>query len=103
MQYFGGIEAGGTKFVCGAGTGPERLERVEFPTTTPAETLHRAVHFFRSRALENSLSAIGIASFGPVDLHLHSPTFGHITSTPKEHWRNVDIVGEIHRALDVPV
>jgi fructokinase len=96
---FGGIEAGGTKFICGIGSGPEDLHRIEFPTTATRETISRAIAFFR----EHTVAALGIACFGPVDLTKGSPTYGHITSTPKPAWRNFDIVGEMTRALDVPV
>jgi fructokinase len=98
---FGAIEAGGTKFVCAAGTGPQDLETVQFPTTTPAETLGRAVEFFQR--YRGDLRAVGIASFGPVDLHPDSLTYGHITSTPKSGWRDTDVVGCIGKSLGVPV
>ncbi len=101
MAIYGGIEAGGTKFVCGVGTSPGDLRRTTFPTTKPRETIGRAVEYFRSEAAE--LSAVGIASFGPVDLDPASPKYGFITSTPKPGWRDVDIAGEIGRALGVPV
>jgi fructokinase len=95
----GGIEAGGTKFVCAIGRGPGDLRaREEFPTTTPAETLARAAEFFRRRG---GVESIGIACFGPVDLHPGSPTYGFITSTPKEGWRNVDVVGAIRKGTGV--
>jgi fructokinase len=102
MSLFGAVEAGGTKFVCGIGTGPGDLETIQFPTTTPAATLDLAVAYFRERA-PKGLDAVGIASFGPIDLHRESPTYGYITSTPKEGWRNFDIAGTIGRALGVPV
>jgi fructokinase len=102
MHVFGGIEAGGTKFVCGIGTGPEDLEITQFATTSPAATIQTVVNFFRKRA-GDGLQAVGIASFGPVDLHPGSPTYGYITSTPKLEWRNFDIVGEVRKALDLPV
>ncbi|HCS55796.1 MAG TPA: fructokinase, partial [Planctomycetaceae bacterium] len=45
---YGGIEAGGTKFVCAVGSGPGEIEAIErFPTTTPEETLQRTIDFFR--------------------------------------------------------
>jgi len=44
-----------------------------------------------------ALQALGIASFGPVDLDTRSPTYGWITSTPKPGWRNTDIVGEARK------
>ena len=100
MARFGGIEAGGTKFVCGVGTGPDDLERIEFPTTNPTETLDAAIDFFRQQP---PVRSIGIACFGPIDLSPESPTFGYITSTPKTAWRNFDIAGEIKRALQLPV
>ncbi|HEV3196512.1 MAG TPA: ROK family protein [Bryobacteraceae bacterium] len=102
MSLFGAIEAGGTKFVCAIGTGPEDLETIQFPTTSPEATVQTAIAFFRERAGER-LKAVGIASFGPIDLHPESPSFGYITSTPKEGWRNFDFAGTIRRSLEVPV
>lgn len=102
MSLFGGIEAGGTKFVCGLGTGPEDLQITQFPTTLPGPTIERAIHWFREQG-GRRLQAIGIAAFGPLDLHPHSPTFGYITSTPKLAWRNSNFAGAIHEALGVPV
>lgn len=98
---FGAIEAGGTKFVCAVGTGPDDLEIVRIPTTTPAATLEAAVDFFRARRPE--IEAIGIASFGPVDLNPESWTYGYITSTPKAGWRNCDVAGAVRKGLGVPV
>jgi fructokinase len=105
QRLYGAIEAGGTKFVCVVGSGPGdvRLE-VRLPTTTPEQTLRETVAFFQSaEARFGRLAAIGIASFGPVDLHRESPTFGFITSTPKAGWANVNITGAIHDALRLPV
>ncbi len=102
---YGGVEAGGTKFVCVVGTGPEDIRaETRFPTTTPDETLRRALDFLRREQQRlGHLSAVGIGSFGPVDLHIGSATFGHITSTPKSGWSNVDIAGALRSALGVPV
>ena len=103
MPLWGGIEAGGTKFVCAVGTGPDDLRaEVRFPTTTPEETIGRAIQFFQQQRKE-PLTAIGIASFGPVDLNPDSPTFGYITDTPKPGWAHTDFAGRIRRALGVPV
>ena len=91
---FGAIEAGGTKFVCGVGTGPEDLETVQIPSTTPEETVGECIALLG----RHNLQAVGIASFGPVDLRT-----GHITSTPKAGWTDFDIAGTIGRALGVVV
>jgi fructokinase len=98
---FGAIEAGGTKFVCAIGTGPADIETVQIPTTTPAATIESALDFFRRRRGE--LEAVGIASFGPVDLNPDSWTYGYITSTPKAGWRNCDLAGPIRKRIGVPV
>jgi fructokinase len=103
MPLWGGIEAGGTKFVCAVGTGPDNLRaEVRFPTTTPEETIGQAIRFFQQQE-KGPLTAIGIASFGPVDLNPDSPTFGYITHTPKPDWAHTDFAGRIRRALGVPV
>jgi fructokinase len=101
-QFYGGIEAGGTKFVCAIGSGPDDVRaEVRFPTTTPGETIGQAIEFFRARQAD--VAAIGIASFGPVDLNPTSPTYGFITTTPKPGWAATDLNGAIGRALDLPL
>ncbi len=105
MSVYGGIEAGGTKFVCALGTGPDDLrEELRFPTTAPEECIGKSVAFFREAAAKHGgLAAVGIASFGPLDPAPASPTFGHITTTPKPGWAHTDLAGPIARALGVPV
>jgi fructokinase len=102
---WGGIEAGGTKFVCAVGTGPDDLRAVvRIPTTTPEATIAQTLAFFQEQTRQQGpLAALGIASFGPVELHPGSPTYGFITSTPKPGWRNADVAGPLRRALNVPV
>jgi fructokinase len=103
--FVGGIEAGGTKFVCAVGTGPDDIrDEIRYPTTTPAETILRAVDYFRdAQRRHGPLAAVGIASFGPVDPNPASPTFGYITSTPKPGWRDTEFAGVLRRELGVPV
>lgn len=104
MSLWGAIEAGGTKFVCAVGTGPEDWrEEVRFPTTTPEETIGQALDFFRKHHERQGLTAVGIGSFGPVDPDPSSPTFGFITTTPKPGWAQTDIVGVVQKELGVPV
>jgi fructokinase len=99
--YLGAIEAGGTKFVCAVGTPQgELIRETRIPTSSPAETLEQVVAFFRSHG--EALAAVGIASFGPVELNPSSPAYGFITSTPKVGWRNFDLRGAVRAALAVP-
>jgi fructokinase len=102
MTLFGGIEAGGTKFVCAVGGGPEDLrEEIRFPTTMPEETLGRAVEFFKAQP--EQVAAIGVGTFGPVDPNPKSPKFGYITTTPKPGWAQTDFVGTLREAFDLPI
>lgn len=99
MTCIGAIEAGGTKFVCGIGDEKGEIrESVSFPTTSPDETLGKAIAFFRGKGVE----AIGIGSFGPIDLRPGSPTYGHVTTTPKPGWANCDFLGTLRELFDVP-
>ncbi len=103
-KVYGGIEAGGTKFVCMVGNGPDEiLAEVRFPTTSFENTVQQTVEFFAPHIRNGALAAVGIGSFGPIDLDSHSPTYGYITTTPKPGWAQVDFYGEISRALHVPV
>jgi len=99
----GALEAGGSKFVCAVGTGPGdgMLARISFPTgDRPAELLSMVVDWLKDQeARHGRLRALGIASFGPVDLHPSSPRYGFITSTPKAGWRNADVAGRLRAAF----
>ena len=105
MDLYGGIEAGGTKFVCTVGSGPQDIRAtIKYPTAQPEETIRAAVEFFQSQQqIHGPLAAIGVAAFGPLDPHRDSPTYGYITSTPKPGWKNVDLVGALQKALPVPI
>lgn len=99
-MIFGALEAGGTKMVLAIGTEDGKiLEQVSIPTVTPKETIPKIIDYFKDK----DIAALGIASFGPVDLNRNSSTYGHITSTPKKDWVNYDIVGNIKKALNVPI
>ena len=100
MPCVGGIEAGGTKFVCAVGSCPNDIDVGEVPTTTPDETIQRAVAFFKEH---QPISAIGIGSFGPIDPNPTSKTFGYITATPKLAWKNFNFAGAIRESLRVEV
>jgi len=104
MKLYGGVEAGGTKFVCVLASGPKdiRAER-RFPTTTPDETLGNVIEFFRQNTQEAPIAALGVSCFGPVDLDLESPTYGFITTTPKPGWAQTDVVNTLRSALNVPI
>jgi fructokinase len=99
----GAIEAGGTKFVVAVGSGPneELLARAQFPTgDDPQKLLSEVIDWLLDAERKHGkLAALGVASFGPVDLDRSSPTYGFITTTPKRGWKNTDIVGPFRAAF----
>ena len=96
------IEAGGTKFVCGvADRRGSILAEARFPTSTPQETLAKVRDFLKNNSV--SLSAIGVACFGPIILDRRSPNYGFIGATPKAGWSHVDMVGALAGEFACPV
>jgi len=103
-KLYGGIEAGGTKFVCVVASGPGQVvDEIRYTTTTPGDTLEKAIKFFQPFVTSGKLSAIGVGSFGPVDLNPESTTFGYITNTPKPGWSRTDVLGTLREALQVEI
>ena len=86
---------GGTRTSCAVGSSPDDLSRsIRFSTTDPAETLAKVVGFLGAE----SLDAVGIAAFGPLDLER-----GRMAVTPKEGWSGIDVVSPIRDSLDAPI
>lgn len=106
-MLYGGIEGGGTKWVCAvADENGTIITRERFPTGEPGATVQRAVQVFKDFEAERGekLAAIGIASFGPVDLNRESPHYGHITDTPKPNWDYAPVARPVQDAFpDIPV
>ncbi|KON90588.1 fructokinase [Rossellomorea marisflavi] len=96
----GAIEAGGTKFVCAVGDEQGTIiDRVQIPTTLPEETIPKVIEFFR----KHPVKAIGIGSFGPIDVNRESASYGNVTSTPKVGWKDYPFVQAIKDAIPLPV
>lgn len=97
-QLYGLVEAGGTKFVLGVASSKDDIRATtRIPTTTPAKTIGAVGDWFRA---QGPLAAIGVASFGPLELDTASPNWGHITATTKPYWSNTDIAGPLKAACD---
>jgi fructokinase len=104
-RLFGAVEAGGSKFVCAiGGDDGEILAQERFLTADPISTLAAMHSYLRQRAaLPGTLAAIGVASFGPVELDSTSPRYGFIGRTPKAGWSGTDIAGGLAREFRCPV
>jgi fructokinase len=104
-KLLAGVELGGTKCVCILGTGPDDVRAIErLPTGEREHTLRQIEAVLdRWRQQHGAPRALGIASFGPVDLQPSSQTHGFITSTTKPGWRNTDVAQRLGRRFGVPV
>ncbi|WP_164667852.1 ROK family protein [Virgibacillus doumboii] len=99
-MLIGGIEAGGTKFVCAVGDEDGKIiDKISLPTEGPDETLQAVEEFFAKYPIE----ALGVGSFGPVDLNADSDTYGSILKTPKTKWKHFDLLGRLKADYSVPV
>lgn len=97
---YGGIEAGGTKFVCVVSDARGHVQDdIQIPTLSPNETMRQVIDFFRKYP---QLEAIGLGSFGPIDLNMESETYGSIRNTPKLEWVDYDIASQL-KTLGVKV
>ena len=96
---FGAIEAGGTKIICAIlDQNAKILKESSILTTTPEETSKQILSFFSSY----KISSLGIGTFGPIDLHPQSPTFGSILNTPKLPWKNFNYIKSFS-SLGIPI
>jgi len=103
MTIFGGIEAGGTKFICAIGAPTGAVDKkITIPTTTPKETMAKVIEFFKKNQKQNQFLAIGLASFGPIELNQASVNYGYITSSPKTEWNNFNILGVLKEIFNLP-
>jgi fructokinase len=99
-KLLGSIEAGGTKFVVAVGDFDFNVREItQFPTTTPEETLAKVINFLK----QFEVAAIGIGSFGPIDINLESKTYGYVLNTPKANWSGFDFLGTLKMAFDIPM
>jgi fructokinase len=106
MKWYGGIEAGGTKFNCMVANNPDEiLDEIRISTTTPEETLPEVISFFNEViSRENiEIASLGIGAFGPLELNPSAANYGSITSTPKLAWRNTPLLSLLQSAMDIPV
>lgn len=96
----GALEAGGTKMVCAIGDEHGNvIERYSLPTRGGDETVREIIEYFRAHPVE----ALGVSSFGPLNLDPASPEYGNITTTPKAGWVNYPLRRNLAEALGVPV
>ena len=90
MRKFGGIDAGGTTFKCVVvGQDGTIFEQARYSSLDSLHTLKECIGFFRPHL--DSISGLGIASFGPIDIDPTSSRYGQILDTPKKGWSGVNL------------
>ena len=82
---YGGIEAGGTKFVCAVSDEGVIVEKISIPTTAPEETLKQVFDFFDQYELE----AMGIGSFGPIGIDKSTDSYGYVLARRSDRWKHL--------------
>lgn len=99
-MILGAIEAGGTKIICGIGDENGHLiEKVHFPTLAPEETIPEIINYFKDK----DIVALGIGTFGPVDVNINSKTYGYILDSPKVGWSMYPLLDELKKYIHVPM
>ena len=105
-DYFIGLETGGTNIKCIIASDPFNvISELNIPTQDPEETTNRVVQFLKNGIdkYQVTIKSMGIASFGPVDLNVSSPTYGSVTSTPKIAWRNFPLLKKFRTSFQFPI
>ncbi|MFN3388016.1 MAG: ROK family protein [Allosphingosinicella sp.] len=97
-----GVELGGTKCVCTLARGREVVDQARVATTSPEATLGGLRAVLDRWWAERGFEAVGVASFGPIELDPASPAYGSITETTKPQWPRTDVLGRLSRGFDVP-
>lgn len=97
----GAIEAGGTKIIAAIGSAAASRATIRIPTGEPGAAVAAIARFFAGQA--EPPAAVGVASFGPIDLDRASPGYGHLLKTPKPGWEGFDLAGRLGEVLGVPI
>ncbi|AMV70157.1 Fructokinase [Pediococcus damnosus] len=99
-MYYGGIEAGGTKFVCAVSDEHQQIiARTKFATTTPNETIIKINTFFS----EYSVVRMAVGAFGPIGINPDSQDYGYVKETPKKGWQHFNFLGELKKIFHIPI
>lgn len=101
QKFVGSIEAGGTKFIVAVQdvASGKLVARDRIKTTDHQETLTKCAAFFKA----HPIAALGIGSFGPIDINRRSHTYGYILDTPKRGWSGTNVKGFFESELGIPV
>lgn len=100
--FVAGVELGGTKSVAVLARGDEIVARAKCATATPDETLGFLWAQLRQWSADQHVTALGIASFGPIRVDPKAPDYGTMLTTPKRGWSNARVAAALTAGLDCP-
>lgn len=96
------LEAGGTKMICAVGNSKlEVLDDIRIDTRRPEETFKDIKKFFGK--YKDEIKSIAVGSFGPIEINPDSKDYGKILNTPKEGWKDFNIVKCLEEDFPVPI
>lgn len=100
ITMYGSIELGGRQIKCSVFSDEGQiLEKIRIQTTKPYDDVKEIIKFFRDK----DIKALGLGAFGPIDTNKNSPTYGYVKNTPKRHWTNFDLVGQLKKSIKAPI
>lgn len=100
---FAAIETGGTKCLVSVGRDPNSATRHRIETAYPDETANAIELIILDEIGRDTLDAIGIASFGPLNVDVESSDYGRIGPTPKPLWEGFNLGSHLQQRFDCPV
>ena len=102
MNY-AGLELGGTKCIAILARGPDAIvARETVHTTSPEATLGVLAEILERWRDAEGFDALGIASFGPIEVNAAAPAYGRMLTTTKPGWTGAEVFPPLRRVTDVP-
>ncbi|TPR23329.1 ROK family protein [Apilactobacillus timberlakei] len=101
MLLLGSIELSDNDVTCAISDRQMNIQdKVTFPLTKPSETFGKIINYFKKAP---TVQAIGISSFGPLELRAYSARYGYITDSSRKNWNNINLLGTLKHYLTVPM
>lgn len=98
-----GVELGGTKSIAVLAEDARIVDTVTIATSDPNSTLSALRACIEQWHEAAPVAALGIASFGPLQLDPRVAGFGQILATPKPGWSDAPVAAALRAGLDCPM
>jgi fructokinase len=103
-RIYAGIELGGTKILCRVVDARAAvLSEARFATSTPARAIQELAACIDAALSGRPLTALGVASFGPLVIDPQSSGYGRMLATAKRGWSHFDLRAALQARFAVPL